>query len=288
MKVIYRRELKSYFHTMVGYVFIAFLVAFTGVYFMAFNLNYGYPYFSYVLSSIHFVFMIAVPILTMRSFAEDRKNKTDQMLLTAPVSLWKVVLGKYLAMVSIFAVPCVIYLIFPLIIMTQGTAYLVVDYLSILAFFLIGCVYIAVGMFLSSLTESPIIAAISTFGVLLLSYLWSGIADFLPGSAAGNAAGIIILAAVLVLGIYQMTKNWLIAAVLETAVVITCVIIGITKASLLEGALSHLLGRFSLTEVLTGIASNSLLDVGSLIFDVSLAGLFIFLTMQMIQKRRWS
>ena len=134
MRAIYRRELKSYFHTMVGYVFIAFLVAFTGVYFMAFNLNYGYPYFSYVLSSIHFVFMIAVPILTMRSFAEDRKNKTDQMLLTAPVSLWKVVLGKYLAMVSIFAVPCVIYLIFPLIIMTQGTAYLVVDYLSTVSY----------------------------------------------------------------------------------------------------------------------------------------------------------
>ena len=138
MKAIYRRELQSYFHTMVGYVFIAFLVAFTGVYFMAFNLNYGYPYFSYVLSSIHFVFMIAVPILTMRSFAEDKKNKTDQMLLTAPVSLWKIVIGKYLAMVSIFAVPCVIYLIFPLIIMTQGTAYLMADYLSILVFFLIG------------------------------------------------------------------------------------------------------------------------------------------------------
>lgn len=288
MKAIYRRELQSYFHTMVGYVFIAFLVAFTGVYFMAFNLNYGYPYFSYVLSSIHYVFMIAVPILTMRSFAEDKKNKTDQMLLTAPVSLWKIVIGKYLAMVSIFAVPCVIYLIFPLIIMTQGTAYLMADYLSILVFFLIGCVYIAVGMFLSSLTESPIIAAISTFGVLLLSYLWSGIIDFLPGGAAGNAAGFILLATVLTIGIYQMTKNWLIAAVFEAATIITCVVIGIVKASILEGALSNLLGRFSLTDALADIASNSLLDVGSLIFDVSLAGLFIFLTMQMIQKRRWS
>lgn len=202
---------------MVGYVFIAFLVAFTGIYFMVFNLNYGYPYFSYVLSSVHFVFMIAVPVLTMRSFAEDRKNKTDQMLLTAPVGLWKIVLGKYLAMVSVFAVPCVIYLLFPLIIMTQGTAYIAVDYLSILVFFIIGCVYIAIGMFLSSLTESPVIAAISAFGVLLLFYLWSGLMDFLPGSAAGNAAGILILATVLVAGIYQMTKNWLIAAALEAA-----------------------------------------------------------------------
>lgn len=288
MRAIYRRELQSFFHTMVGYVFIAFLVAFTGIYFMVFNLNYGYPYFSYVLSSIHFVFMIAVPVLTMRSFAEDRKNKTDQMLLTAPVGLWKIVLGKYLAMVSVFAVPCVIYLLFPLIIMTQGTAYIAVDYLSILVFFIIGCVYIAIGMFLSSLTESPVIAAISAFGVLLLFYLWSGLMDFLPGSAAGNAAGILILATVLVAGIYQMTKNWLIAAALEAAAAAACAVTGLAKPSLLEGLLASLLGRFSLTDALTGIAANSLLDVSSLILDVSLAGLFLFMTMQMIQKRRWS
>ena len=101
MRAIYRRELKSYFHSMIGYVFIAFLVAFTGVYFMAYNLNYGYPYFSYVLSATIFIYLIAIPILTMRSFAEERKNKTDQMLLTAPVSLFQVVMGKYLAMVTI-------------------------------------------------------------------------------------------------------------------------------------------------------------------------------------------
>ena len=104
MTAIYKRELRSYFHSMIGYVFIAFLVAFTGIYFMAYNLNYGYPYFSYVLSSITFILLIAIPILTMRSFAEDRKNKTDQMLLTYPVSLHEVVLGKYFAMISILAV----------------------------------------------------------------------------------------------------------------------------------------------------------------------------------------
>ena len=92
MRAIYKRELGAYFHSMIGYVFIAFLVAFTGIYFMAYNLNYGYPYFSYVLSGILFVFMIAIPILTMRSFAEDKKSKTDQLLLTSPVSLFKICL----------------------------------------------------------------------------------------------------------------------------------------------------------------------------------------------------
>ena len=207
MAAIYKRELRSYFHSMIGYVFIAFLVAFTGIYFMAYNLNYGYPYFSYVLSSITFILLIAIPILTMRSFAEDRKNKTDQMLLTYPVSLHEVVLGKYLAMISILAVPCIIYLIFPLLIKAQGTAYIKVDYLAILVFYLLGCVYVSIGMFISSLTESQIIAAIGTFGVLLISYLWSGITNFIASAAWVNLAGVIVILSLVVFLVWSMTKK---------------------------------------------------------------------------------
>ena len=154
MTAIYKRELKSYFQSMTGYVLIAFLVIFTGIYFMAYNLNSGYPYFSYVLMNINYVLIIIIPMLTMRSFAEERKNKTDQLLLAAPVKLFDIVMGKYLAMVTVFAVPCLIFCIFPIIIKSFGTAYLKVDYLSILMFFLLGCMYLVIGMFLSSLTES--------------------------------------------------------------------------------------------------------------------------------------
>ena len=116
MTAIYKRELKSYFQSMTGYVLIAFLVIFTGIYFMAYNLNSGYPYFSYVLMNINYVLIIIIPMLTMRSFAEERKNKTDQLLLAAPVKLFDIVMGKYLAMVTVFAVPCLIFCIFPIII----------------------------------------------------------------------------------------------------------------------------------------------------------------------------
>lgn len=92
MTAIYKRELKSYFQSMTGYVLTAFMVVFTGIYFMAYNLNSGYPYFSYVLLSINYILIIIVPLLTMRSFAEERKSRTDQMLLSAPVSLTEVVL----------------------------------------------------------------------------------------------------------------------------------------------------------------------------------------------------
>ena len=285
---IYKRELRSYFHSMIGYVFIAFLVAYTGIYFLAYNLNYGYPYFSYVLSGIMFVYLVAIPILTMRCFAEDKKNRTDQMLLTAPVSLFKIVLGKYLAMVTIMAIPCLIYLIFPLIIKAQGTAYILVDYLAIFVFFLLGCVYIAIGMFVSSLTESVIIAAIGAFGILLLTYLWSGILNFIPSAAWANAVAVAVLLSLVVLAIWNMTKNIVISGVLELIVVAGTIITYVVKKSVFESLLSTFLGKLELTEVFSNIADNHLLDVSGIILYLSLIVLFFFLTMQMIQKRRWS
>lgn len=288
MIAIYKRELRSYFYSMIGYVFIAFLVAYTGIYFLAYNLNYGYPYFSYVLSGIMFVYLVAIPILTMRCFAEDKKNRTDQMLLTAPVSLFKIVLGKYLAMVTIMAIPCLIYLIFPLIIKAQGTAYILVDYLAILVFFLLGCVYIAIGMFISSLTESVIIAAIGTFGILLLTYLWSGILNFIPSAAWANAVAVAVLLSLVVLAVWNMTRNIVISGALELIVVAGTIITYVAKESLFESLLSTFLGKLELTEVFSNIADNHLLDVSGIILYLSLIVLFFFLTMQMIQKRRWS
>lgn len=164
MKAIYKRELRSYFTSMIGCAFAAVLTVIGGVYFMVYNLTSGYPYFSYSLSGVIFAVLITVPVLSMKCFAEERKNKTDQLLLTSPVPLTKIILGKYFAMITVFAIPCLIYCLFPLIIKFQGNAHLLVDYSSILAFYLLGCVFIGIGMFLSSLTESPVIAAISTFG----------------------------------------------------------------------------------------------------------------------------
>lgn len=185
MSAVYKRELRSYFTSMVGYVFIAVVIFFTGVYFMAYNIFNGYPSFGYTLLSATLVFMVAIPILTMRSMAEDKKNKTDQMLMTAPVSLTGVVLGKYLAMVTVLAIPMALLCLCPVIIAWNGTTVLAVDYASILAFFLMGCVFIAVGMLLSALTESQIIAAVGTFAVLLVLYLWTDLISFLPDTLAG-------------------------------------------------------------------------------------------------------
>ena len=288
MTAIYKRELKSYLTSMVGYLFIFFILVLAGIYFSAYQLSAAYPKFEYTLSAITFAFLIGVPILTMRVLAEERKQKTDQLLLTAPVSLWKVVLGKYLAMVTITAVPCVIYLIFPLIIKAQGTAYIKVDYLAILVFFLLGCVYISIGMFVSSLTESVIIAAIGAFGILLLTYLWSGILNFIPSAAWANALAVAVLLTLVVLAVWNMTKNVVISGVLELIVLAGTLITYFVKKTVFESLLSTVLGKLELTEVFSNIADNHLLDVNGIILYLSLIVLFFFLTMQMIQKRRWS
>ena len=288
MKAIYKRELKSYFDSMIGYVFIAFLVAITGIYFMVYNLNMGYPYFSYALNSILFIMLVAVPVLTMKCFAEEKKSRTDQLLLTAPVSLSQIVLGKYFAMVTVFAVPCAIYAVFPLIIESQGEAHIGIDYMAILAFFLLGCVYIAIGMFLSALTESQIIAAISTFGVLLILYLWEGLVDFLPTSAMGGLIGILVILTVLVIGIYQMTKNWVIAAGVEVLGAAAAIGTYFAKSSLFDNLLPDLFGKFILTEPFTNIAFTHIVDISGMILYFSLIFLCVFLTVQTIEKRRWS
>lgn len=288
MLAIYKRELRSYFQSMVGCVFIAFLMVFTGIYFVAYNLTAGYPYFSYTLSGSLIVFIVGIPLITMRSFSEERKNRTDQLLLTAPVSLGKVVMGKYLAMVTVIAIPDVIFCIYPLIIKSQGTAYLTVDYISIFAFFLLGCVYAAIGMFMSSLTESQIIAFISTFGILLVLYLWDGILSMLPSSAVSGLAGVLIILSAVVFYIWHMTGNYIIAGAIEIIGIVAGVVVYIVDSGLYENLLTNLLGKLALANVFTDITSNSIVDVTGIVFYLSIIVVFVFLTVQSIQKRRWS
>lgn len=288
MLAIYKREFKFYFQSMVGCVFVAFLVAFTGIYFTAYNLNAGYPYFSYTLSGSLIVFIVGIPLITMRSFAEERKNKTDQLLLTAPVSLTKIVLGKYLAMISVVAIPNLIFCLFPLLIKMNGTAYLKTDYISIGVFFLLGCVYVAIGMFMSALTESQMIAFITTFGLLLILYLWNGIIGFLPSSAIGSLIGLIVIFTIIIAYIYHMTENWMLSAVLEVIGIVASVATYIVKSSLFENLLTKILGKLALADVFTDITNNHIVDITGIVLYLSVIAIFIVLTIQAIQKRRWS
>ena len=184
MIAIYKREVRSFFNSFIGWLFLAVTLLMTGVYFTVYNIIYGYPNIATVLGSVIFLFMIAIPILSMRILAEDRKQKTDQLILTAPVTIGKVVIGKYLALLSVFAIPVVVIGIAPIILSFYGNFQLGISYTALLGFFLYGALALAIGLFLSSLTESIVIAAVLTFAALFLGYLMQGICSII--SQTGN------------------------------------------------------------------------------------------------------
>ena len=185
MFAIYKKELRSYFNSFIGLLFIGVTLFFLGLYYTVYNLLYGYPYYSYVISSTSFLFMIAIPILTMRILSEERHNKTDQLILTAPVSVGGIVMGKFLALVTIFAIPTGITCVYPWLLKSYGSVQWGDSYLSILAFFLSGVASIAICVLISSVTESQVIAAVLSFGVLFLGYMMSSICSII---SAGTGA----------------------------------------------------------------------------------------------------
>lgn len=289
MKAIFGREFRSYFQTMLGPVFIAVMTALTGVYFLAINLVGGSPYFAYTLSSLLFLLMVVIPLLTMKSFAEDRHSHAEQLMLSAPVSVWQIVWGKYLAMVGVLAIPCALFCLCPLILSTgSGTASPRSDLTAIGMYFLIGCAYIAVGMFLSSLTESQLIAGVSTFGALLLLYLWDALVDYLPTGAAGNLAGMLVLAAALSGLYYALARNPFAAGLLFAVCAGALVAAFLVNRTAFEGLLADTLGTFDLYTGFAQLAEYRLLDLTSAARYLSVAAFGVFLTAQSLQKRRWA
>ena len=172
MLAIYKRELKSYFRSFIGFLFIAVTLFFLGLYFSVYNLMNGYPYFAYVVSSVTFLFMLTVPILTMRILAEEKRSKTDQLILTAPVSVGGIIMGKFLALLTIFAIPVAIICFYPLIMAQYGSVPMGEAYLSILAYFLFGMTLTAAYPFLrmsAVLAQPDWFGLIFAFAILLLT-----------------------------------------------------------------------------------------------------------------------
>ncbi len=184
MLAILKREFKSLFCNVTGWLFVGATLALFGLYFFVYNLYMGYPYISYALSAISFIFMITVPILTMKVLAEERKNKTDQLILTAPVSVGRIIMGKFLALAATYTICIVVICVAPLILTIFGDVPLLQCYVAILGFWLYGLTCIAIGTFVSSLTESQVVAAVLTFAVIFLGFMMTSLTGVI--SSSGN------------------------------------------------------------------------------------------------------
>ena len=236
MRAIWKREWNACFQSVIGWLFLAATLAFYFLYFYVYNLSYGYPYIAYSLNAIAFLFLVTIPVLTMRVLAEERHAKTDQLLLTAPVSIGKIVLGKYLALASVFSVAMLVIALSPVLLGRFGTVPYAESYVAVLGFWLYGLACIAIGVFVSSLTESQVIAAVLTFVFLFLGYMMGAITQII--SSGGNL-------------------------------------------------LTRILSCYDLTAGLDRL-TNGQLDFTAVVYYISITALFLFLTVQSIQKRRWS
>lgn len=287
MIAVFKKELKGYLTSMIGYVFIFFILLLEGIYFTAYNIQGAYPVFGTTLNAITFIFLIIIPVLTMKTIAEERKQKTDQMLLTSPVSVTQIVMGKYLALIAVYMIPVIVICFYPLIMGKYGTVSYPMAYTAILGFAFLGFAEISVGVFLSAITENPVIAAVITFIALFVCYMATGIGSLLPDTSMASLGIYMILVAVLAILIYNMIQNVWIAAVIgiigEAALVVTYIV----KSTLFEGSIQKFLEIFNITSHFDNF-TNGILDLQGIVYFLSVIVIFIFLSVQSITKRRWN
>ena len=287
MMAVLKHELRNYFHSLTAYVFGAFLLVFVGIGAMLYNLQAAVSNFEYVLSFSNLVFVVIVPILTMRVIAEERRQKTDQLLYSLPISTTQVILGKYFALLAVYLIPLCVIAFYPLIFSQFGDVYLLTSYGSLVAFFLMGAALIALGVFISSLTENQGFAAGIGIAVILLNYFSVTLAEYISATAFGTVLAIIIFAALLGLIVHYITKNSMLSFVVTLTVIIITLILFLVDSTMLEGFLPNIMRKLSLFDRFETFV-NGIFDMTSIIYFLSVIVFSLLLSVQSLEKRRYN
>lgn len=287
MIAVCKHELRGYFHALTAYVFGAFLLAVVGVGAMLYNLQAAVSNFEYVLSFSSLVFVVIVPILTMRVLAEERRQKTDQLLYSLPITTTQVVLGKYLALLAVYLIPLAVICVYPLIFAQFGEVYLPTSYGSIFAFFVMGAALMAVGVFLSSLTENQGFAAGITIAVILFNYYSVSLSEYISSTAFGSLIALDVLAILLGFLIRYLTRNEGLAYGVALALVLALAAAFLVDSSMFEGLLPAVMEQLSLFERFNTFV-NGVFDVTAIVYYLSVIGFFLLLSVQSMEKRRYN
>ena len=287
MKAIYERETKAHFNGIVAFAFIAFLMLFVGIFTTMLNLLSLYPNFEYSINSISFIFMIVIPVLTMRTIADERKQKTDQLLYSLPVSLAEVVIGKYLALLTVLIVPIGIMCFYPLILSLFGEVMIGAAYGTILAFFLLGATLLSMGLFVSALTDNQAMAAVLCFIIMLVNFYLSDLSVQVPGTANASLfalAVVVLLLGLVVKNLTQSSFAGVVAVVIGEGIL--C-IVRLAVPSALEGLFANIMKQLSVYERFYSFVAGEF-DLAAIVYFITVIAVFLFLTVQTMEKRRWS
>ena len=287
MTAVLKHELKSYFRSMTAYVFGAGLLLAVGLGAMLYNIEAAVSNFEFALSYFSIIFAVIVPILTMRVIAEERKQKTDQLLYSLPITTTQVIVGKYLALLTVYMIPLCIVAVYPLIFSQFGDVYLLTSYGSMLAFFIMGAALIALGVFISSLTDNQGFAAGIGIAVILLNYFSVSLSEYVSATAFGSVVALCVIILALGAVIKHLTKNenlaYGVCFVLIAAIAITCFM----DSTKFEGLLPGVMTRLSLFDRFTGFV-NGVFDMTSIVYYASVIIFFLFLSIQSLEKRRYN
>lgn len=284
---VLKHELRTYFHTLTAYVFGAFLLAFIGIGAMMYNLNAAVSNFEYVLGFGSMVFIVIVPILTMRVIAEEKKQKTDQLLYALPITTTQVITGKFLALLCVFALPLCVVAVYPLIFAQFGDVYLPTSYGSLAAFFLAGAALIAIGVFISSLTDNQGFAAGIGIAAILLNYFSVSLAEYVSATAMGSLLVLSLLVCALGLLIHHLTKNEKFAWIVSAGLLVVVWTAFLIRPQAFEGLLPRIMTRLSLFERLN-VFVNGVFDLTGVVYFATVIGLFLFLSVQSLEKKRYN
>ena len=287
MIAVWKHELKNYFHSLTAYIFGAFLLALIGLGALRYNIQAAVSNFEFVLSYGCLIFVVIVPILTMRVIAEERRQKTDQLLYSLPITTVQVVLGKYLALLVVYAVPLCLISLYPLIFSQYGDVYLPTSYGSILAFLVLGAALIALGMFLSSLTDNQGFAAGIGIAVILFNYYSVSLSEYVSSTAFGSMVAICVLILALWGIIRYLTKNETLAYGVSFLLLAVTVVAYQMDAASFEGLLPKIMTQLSLFERFY-VFVNGVFDMTAIVYYAAVIVFFLFLSVQSLEKRRYN
>lgn len=287
MIAVLKHELRLYFHSLTAYVFGAFLLAFVGIGAMLYNIQAAVSNFEFVLSFGSMVFVVIVPILTMRVIAEERKQKTDQLLYALPITTAQVILGKYLALLVVYLIPLALISLYPLVFSQFGEVYLPTSYGSILAFFVLGAALIALGVFISSLTDNQGFAAGIGIAAILLNYYSVSLSEYISSTAFGSLAALCVLVVLLAMLVKYLTKNETLSYFGAGGLLVLIMGFYMYDPTKFEGLLPQVMADLSLFERFY-VFVNGVFDMTAIVYYLTVIVFFLFLAVQSLEKRRYN
>ena len=287
MRAVFSKEFKNSMTTVTGPIFIAFVLFWFGYTTVRINLDQGYSQFEYTVSSAAFISLIAIPLLTMRSHAEEKRNGSDRLLASLPIGTARIVISKYLAALAVFAIPTAVLFFYPLILSKFGEVYLNTAWSSLLAYFLVGATLIALGEFISSMTESQVIAAIISFGSIIMMFMIGNYTSDLPQTSAFSLIFLILLSLAAAFISWVLTKSAAVSIGVFAAGSAASAVVYIVDRTALEGLASKWLKTLDVFDRSSSFFAGNL-DLTAVVYYLGLISLLLFLTVLSVDKRRWN